>query len=512
MGPLRQRINVIWQGDGTAAGKSQLIHALMNERYKAAQQNTRVQANSPLGPVVPSKRSLTPSSTESTHKRRPGSPLSIHCGTDRDTTFNLTDADLEPTFVPFDLEDPFAEQVDEEDEPRVPELGCKHYKRNVKMQCNKCQRWHTCRFCHDEVEDHKLPRQETKHMLCMFCTTAQLASQSCRGCGHPSAWYYCPICKLWNNDPEKSIYHCNDCGICRLGQGLGKDFLHCKKCCVCVSVDVEHNCIEQSTKSDCPICGEYMFTSAASVVFMKCGHSIHERCFKQWCTKSYKCPICSKSVVNMASQFTLLDRQIAAQPMPEEYRNVRAYVFCNDCGVKASTKYHWLGLKCEHCESYNTTQLRLLVNEPLPDQIASQLDTAVTAHPPLPQNVADEAVSIPNSRPASRRPSTAISDVQRASTSPWLAPQARGARSVSPIVRNYFGVATREQAATPDPVMVPEDDLDFWGRQSPTYQDQAPQDPDDDQYDNLSSSSDNTEIENGDDEDDEDQMEIFGHR
>jgi hypothetical protein len=38
-------------------------------------------------------------------------------------------------------------------------------------------------------------------------------------------------CKLWDDDPEKSIYHCNDCGICRIGQGLGKDFFHCKVGC-----------------------------------------------------------------------------------------------------------------------------------------------------------------------------------------------------------------------------------------------------------------------------------------
>ena len=35
-------------------------------------------------------------------------------------------------------------------------------------------------------------------------------------------------CKLWDDDPHKSIYHCNDCGICRIGKGLGKDFFHCK--------------------------------------------------------------------------------------------------------------------------------------------------------------------------------------------------------------------------------------------------------------------------------------------
>lgn len=65
-------------------------------------------------------------------------------------------------------------------------------------------------------------------MLCMFCGAAQRASDSCVNCGESAAYYYCGICKLWDNDPSKSIYHCNDCGICRKGRGLGKDFIHCK--------------------------------------------------------------------------------------------------------------------------------------------------------------------------------------------------------------------------------------------------------------------------------------------
>jgi hypothetical protein len=35
-------------------------------------------------------------------------------------------------------------------------------------------------------------------------------------------------CRLWDDSPTKSIYHCADCGVCRVGKGLGKDFFHCK--------------------------------------------------------------------------------------------------------------------------------------------------------------------------------------------------------------------------------------------------------------------------------------------
>lgn len=99
--------------------------------------------------------------------------------------------------------------------------------------------------------------------------TLQPAAQSCRECGEELARYYCDKCKLWDNDPRKSIYHCDDCGICRQGKGLGEDFFHCKKCNICLNISMKsHKCIERNLESDCPICGEYMFTSTSTVIFM----------------------------------------------------------------------------------------------------------------------------------------------------------------------------------------------------------------------------------------------------
>lgn len=37
-------------------------------------------------------------------------------------------------------------------------LGCKHYQRKCKLQANCCQKIVTCRFCHDDVEDHNIVR------------------------------------------------------------------------------------------------------------------------------------------------------------------------------------------------------------------------------------------------------------------------------------------------------------------------------------------------------------------
>ena len=145
-------------------------------------------------------------------------------------TYNLTEEDLKPTFFPKD--EPDSPVYDEEDmdteEFEEVILGCQHYKRNVKLQCVACKKWYTCRFCHDEVEDHHLIRHKTENMLCMICGHPQPAAAFCEKCDEQAAQYFCEVCKLWDNDSKKSIYHCADCGICRIGQGLGKDFFHCK--------------------------------------------------------------------------------------------------------------------------------------------------------------------------------------------------------------------------------------------------------------------------------------------
>lgn len=59
----------------------------------------------------------------------------------------------------------------------------------------------------------------------------------------------------------------------------------------------------------------------------------------------------------MDALFMNLANIIKEQPMPEEFKDVRSVVLCNDCSAKCSTAYHFLGLRCEICQSYNTVEL-----------------------------------------------------------------------------------------------------------------------------------------------------------
>ncbi|GAM82903.1 hypothetical protein ANO11243_008890 [Dothideomycetidae sp. 11243] len=309
-------------------------------------------------------------------------------------THTLSDADKAPTYHPHSH---VQEELDEllGEEHTAPILGCDHYMRNVKIQCFDCRMWFTCRHCHDSSPDlpyrHQLNRKRTQNMMCMLCSTPQPAADMCSSCGRESAYYYCPKCKLWDNDSTKRIYHCDDCGICRRGEGLGKDFVHCKRCDVCISISTSstHPCIERATDCDCPLCLDYLFSSSTPVVSLLCGHYMHASCYKELMNVTYRCPVCSKSAVNMELQWRKLDDEIRLQPMPEEDfieederqqpvedtdaemldgsdtrpasgpRRIprRVWVGCNDCGGRGWSNFHWLGLKCPVCDGYNTNQM-----------------------------------------------------------------------------------------------------------------------------------------------------------
>ncbi|KAG0152751.1 hypothetical protein PDIDSM_2556 [Penicillium digitatum] len=463
MGVLRSKIIAIRELRLTNAEKARMVHGLMTEGYNSARE-----LPSTTGVVVFSTPSSLPSLGLPTNPQtlraseintsRPSSPYSESVPL-YERTLTLTPEDLQPTFVPkAETESPELETGDEDrdiEEQEETTLGCAHYQRNVKLECYSCKKWYTCRFCHDAVESHPLVRRDTEHMLCMLCGHAQPAAQNCRQCNEQTAQYYCEICKLWDNDSKKSIYHCNDCGICRIGQGLGKDFFHCQTCSVCLPISIEntHRCIERSTQCDCPICGDYMFTSPDTVVVMRCGHSIHHKCLSEYSKSSYRCPLCSKTITNMESTFRNLDRTINSQPMPDEFKDTKGLIYCNDCGSKSVVKYHWLGLRCDLCESYNTAQLRILHGDmsSRPEEDAEEGGLPWPRSSSLIEN--DDSVSssvaalnvnntsVPHSRLSVPMPPEPVRQFSSYNIT-------RG-RAVSPVVSNYFGLpAERESEKT----------------------------------------------------------------
>lgn len=255
-----------------------------------------------------------------------------------------------------------------------------------------------------------------------------------------------------------------------------------------------------------------MFTSPSPVVFMLCGHGIHKACYDEHMKSSYKCPICSKSTVNMETQFRNLDRAIDSQPMPPQFQDTKAMVSCNDCYAKSAVKYHWLGLKCAICDSYNVAQLSIL-SDPAVEVAPLETRESESATPQA-QDTTDTPASAYASR--TRRYSANILPLSPQETrvrfSPYIRP-ARTARSVSP-VRGLSFLGSSE-AITESDDSADEDTLDFWGgeeRRSTTSAEVVEEKVEEDSEEDDTGSDNDCDDDDEDGEDGEDEFALFGHR
>ncbi|XP_047157925.1 E3 ubiquitin-protein ligase MIEL1-like isoform X2 [Vigna umbellata] len=211
--------------------------------------------------------------------------------------------------------------------------GCKHYRRRCRIRAPCCNELYSCRHCHNEA------------------TVAQV----CTNCGVRMGEYFCSICKFFDDETGKEHFHCDDCGICRVGGR--ENFFHCKKCGSCYSNGLRDNhlCVENSMRHHCPICYEYLFDSLKDTAVMKCGHTMHSECYHEMIKRDqYCCPICSKSVIDMSRTWKRIDEEIEATVMPEDYQNRKVWILCNDCNDTTEVYFHIIGHKCGHCNSYNT--------------------------------------------------------------------------------------------------------------------------------------------------------------
>jgi len=248
----------------------------------------------------------------------------------------------------------------------IESMGCPHYKRNCMKKCPDCNLFFTCRLCHNEEMFEKEPDFKKKHELrrhavqtikCLKCSHEQKVSSQCEECGTVFGQYFCAVCKFFDNDTNKKIYHCDKCGICRIG--VKEDYLHCDKCGGCwLKIEEEHKCLENSLKHDCPVCLQDLFTSRDSAMKIPgCNHTIHQSCFRRLARHKLQCPLCCKSFVDMTEINKTMDEEIEATPMPDEYKDKKIMILCNDCSEKSEVNFHILGMKCLQCQSYNTRNI-----------------------------------------------------------------------------------------------------------------------------------------------------------
>jgi len=211
-------------------------------------------------------------------------------------------------------------------------------------------------------EHHNVDRFAIREIICRKCYTKQGSkTNNCINCGIKFGEYHCAICNLWMNNEEKP-YHCPDCGFCRVGGG--ENFRHCQDCGMCIDKQLfqDHNCKVGKYMSNCPVCQEDLFSSRDASHELPCGHAIHWHCFRELASHDSRCPMCKKTAETherMKPTWDAMAMGIALQPVPPELAKV-VTIKCNDCEIVAENRsWHFLGVRCKECESFNTVVERI---------------------------------------------------------------------------------------------------------------------------------------------------------
>lgn len=237
----------------------------------------------------------------------------------------------------------------------------------------------------------------------------------------------------------------------------------------------------------------------------------------------------------MDISFRQLDRAIALQPMPAEFEDTKALVICNDCRGKSSVAYHWLGLKCAECDSYNTTQLQLIGPN---DHVAgAEMDQnggggdvmSGTVTPGLQSDSfhtargrSESGLQVYN---RSRRPTStsAIQNLRTPLGNDYFYPITNEGRSLSAMGIDRARSEWSGNAQAPTSMDVDEEDeMDFWGGDaSPRLLSPSRRGAGDEQQVEDGDSSDSEDDVMGDSDEDEgddddegmmDDLDVFGHR
>lgn len=229
---------------------------------------------------------------------------------------------------------------------------CEYYpERKCKLFCVTCNEYVHCRFCHNDVKDHKFDRHNVPFVKCDECETVQSPSKNCSECYIEFSNYFCNKCHLYCESPD--VFHCEGCRICR--KGSQETYQHCYKCNMCIAVDSlnNHTCLQSTFEGNCAICNESLFDVIQYGSLLKCGHAIHQNCMQQYITSNYRCPLCKKSMVDMTQAWTeLSERYKDALLIRDHNKNVERY--CNDCCELFSDAFSpFMLYRCPRCLGYN---------------------------------------------------------------------------------------------------------------------------------------------------------------
>jgi hypothetical protein len=140
----------------------------------------------------------------------------------------------------------------------MPSVRCRAIRAH--SPCYSCVSAYCCLlFILLQDADHNLPRQLLQHVVCNTCQHSQPLAEgnTCRTCGTRFADYFCRDCGTANNDvPAAGYFHCDACGICRVG--TRQEFFHCTGCGCCLRRALQgvSACPLQISQADRPAAGK----------------------------------------------------------------------------------------------------------------------------------------------------------------------------------------------------------------------------------------------------------------
>jgi hypothetical protein len=115
---------------------------------------------------------------------------------------------------------------------------CVHYVGKCEIFAPCCGRPYGCRLCHDEMSPScgTMDRFGVSEVRCSICKLRQSSkTNECSRCRVRFAEYHCMTCNIWTS-LDKMPFHCDICGLCRVGGR--ENYRHCVTCCMCMSVGV----------------------------------------------------------------------------------------------------------------------------------------------------------------------------------------------------------------------------------------------------------------------------------
>jgi len=95
----------------------------------------------------------------------------------------------------------------------------------------------TARRAQDPAKRHELDRAAVRELECALCGLRQPVGASCAACGVGFGAYACLRCCFFDDDLRKQQFHCDACGICRVGGRA--NFFHCATCGCCYAATLE---------------------------------------------------------------------------------------------------------------------------------------------------------------------------------------------------------------------------------------------------------------------------------